>query len=135
MQQLVWNHCYTVGVRAMDDQHSILMDTLNELRLVLTRGHSHQQLTEKFDQLIEFMRMHFASEEQLLERIHYEALAEHRAAHHKLMADMLHAAHQMQHGEGVQVSAMLTLARESFLMHIEEFDRPYGPILNHSGVQ
>lgn len=135
MPQLVWNHCYTVGVRAMDDQHSILLDTINELKIALTRGQGRDQIAEKFDQMIEFMRMHFASEEQLLERIHYEGLAEHRSAHHKLLAEMLQAAHQMQHGEGLQTGRFLALVRESFLQHIEETDRPYGPALNHSGVQ
>jgi hypothetical protein len=32
------NHAGTVGVRAMDDQHGILMDTMNELRLAVVRG-------------------------------------------------------------------------------------------------
>ena len=27
---LTWNHACMIGVRAMDDQHGILMDTLND---------------------------------------------------------------------------------------------------------
>jgi len=133
--QLIWNHTCTVGVRAMDDQHSILMDTINELRLALNRGYGRERIAEKFDEMIEFMRMHFASEERLLEQIQFEGLAEHRVAHHKLLADMIHTAHQVQYGEGMMANRFFGAVRDSFLAHIEEFDKPYGPSLNRSGVQ
>ena len=32
MTLLTWNHACSVGVKAMDDQHGILMDAMNELR-------------------------------------------------------------------------------------------------------
>ena len=68
MTLLTWNHACTVGVRAMDDQHGILMDTMNELRLAAVRGSGREQVSEVLDRLIEFTRMHFWSEEQLLEQ-------------------------------------------------------------------
>jgi len=67
------NHAGTVGVRAMDDQHGILMDTMNELRLAVVRGECREQISEVLDRLIEFTRMHFSSEEQLLERYIFPA--------------------------------------------------------------
>ena len=60
---LTWNHTCSVGVRAMDDQHGILMDIMNELRQALVRGSGREQLSELLDRLIEFTRMHFWSEE------------------------------------------------------------------------
>ena len=75
---LTWNRACTVGVRAMDDQHGILMDTLNELRLAAVRGSGREQVSEVLDRLIEFTRMHFWSEEQLLEQYGFPSLAEHR---------------------------------------------------------
>ncbi len=38
MTLLTWSHECLVGVQAMDDQHGILMDTLNELRVMLLHG-------------------------------------------------------------------------------------------------
>ena len=68
MTLLTWNHACSVGVRAMDDQHGILMDAINDLRLALLRGCSHEKICELLDQFIEFARMHFWSEEQLMEQ-------------------------------------------------------------------
>ena len=42
---LKWSHECIVGVEAMDDQHGILMDTLNEVRTSLRPGkQSHRHL-------------------------------------------------------------------------------------------
>jgi hemerythrin-like metal-binding protein len=86
---LTWNHACTVGVRAMDDQHGILMDTMNDLRLALVRGSGREQVSELLDRLIEFTRMHFWSEEQLMEQHGFPGLAEHRAEHQRMLAQIL----------------------------------------------
>jgi hemerythrin-like metal-binding protein len=131
---LTWNHACSVGIRAMDDQHGILMDTMNELRLAMVRGMGREQMSEILDRLIEFTRMHFWSEEQLLEESGYPDLGAHRAEHHRILADMLQSAHRLQYGEGVRMRPFLLALREGFIEHTEGMDRQYGPWLNARGV-
>jgi len=131
---LTWNYSCTVGVRAMDDQHGILMDTLNELRLALMRGAGREQVSEMLDRLIEFTRMHFSSEEQMLQQNGFPALAAHRAEHQRLLAQILQASHRTQHGGDLQVRSLLVFLRGWYLAHIEGLDREYGPWLNEHGV-
>ena len=118
----------------MDDQHGILMDTMNELRQALVRGSGREQLSELLDRLIEFTRMHFWSEEQLMEQSAFPGLAEHRAEHHSMLAQMIQSAHRVQYGEGVQMRSLLCSLRDGFLEHIESLDQAYGPWLNERGV-
>jgi hemerythrin-like metal-binding protein len=118
----------------MDDQHSILMDAMNELRLAVVRGRSREQVSELLDKLIEFTRMHFTSEEQLMEQSGFPGLAEHRAQHQSMLAQMLHSAHRMQYGEGVPLRALLCSLRDGYTQHIEGPDRQFGPWLNERGV-
>ena len=134
MALLTGNHACTVGVRAMDDQHGILMDTLNELRLAAVRGSGREQVSEVLDRLIEFTRMHFWSEEQLLEQHGYSGLAEHRAEHQRMLAQILQSSHRVQHGEKMQMRPLLCFLRESYAEHIEGMDHEYGPWLNERGV-
>lgn len=134
MTLLTWNHNCAVGVRAMDDQHGILMDTMNDLRQALVRGCGREQLSELLDQLIEFTRMHFLSEEQLMEQCGFPGLAEHRAEHHSMLAQMLQLAHRVQYGEEVEMRPLLCSLRDGYLEHIEGLDRQYGPWLNERGV-
>ena len=43
MALLTWNHTCSVGVRAMDDQHGVLMDAINDLRVALVRGSGRER--------------------------------------------------------------------------------------------
>lgn len=134
MPILTWNQDLDVGVRAMNDQHSILMDTQNELRLAIIRGQGREQVAEIFDRLIEFTRMHFWSEEQLLEQVNYPQLEEHRASHHRMLAEMMQRAHTMLYGEGSNGRQLLLYLRNSYLGHMEHEDRDYGHYLNEKGI-
>jgi len=131
---LTWNHACTVGVRAMDDQHGILMDTMNELRLATVRGSGREQVSEVLDRLIEFTRMHFCSEEQLLERHAFPGLIGHRAEHQRILAQILQSSHRVQHGEKMQMRPLLCFLRDTYAEHVEVMDREYGPWLNDRGV-
>jgi hemerythrin len=118
----------------MDDQHGILMDTLNDLRLTAVRGSGREQVSEVLDRLIEFTRMHFWSEEQLLEHYEYPGIAEHRTEHQRLLAQILQSSHRVQHGDKMQMRPLLCFLREAFAEHFEGMDCEYGPWLNERGV-
>lgn len=131
---LTWNHSCTVGVRAMDDQHGILMDTMNELRLAMSHGSTREQMNELLNRLIEFMRMHFWSEEQLLEQTGFPGLAEHRVEHEKLLMQVRESAHRAQHNENVGMRPLLAFLRDWYVEHIEGMDQGYGTWLNERGI-
>ena len=134
MTLLTWNHACSVGVRAIDDQHGILMDAINDLRLALLRGCSHEKTCELLDQFIEFTRMHFWSEEQLMEQTGFSGLAEHRAVHDQMLAEILQAAHRLQYGEALRMRPLLSQLHDGFLEHIEQVDQEYGPWLREQGI-
>ncbi len=118
----------------MDDQHGILMDAINELRQALVRGSGRERMSELLDQLIEFTRMHFSSEEQLMAQTGFAGLEEHRGEHHKMLAGILQAAHRLQYGEALPLRPLLCELHRGFLNHIESTDQRYGPWLREHGV-
>jgi hemerythrin len=131
---LTWNHECAVGVKAMDEQHAVLMDTLNEIRLALVRGLGREQVSEALNRLIEFTRMHFASEEQLLEQHGFPALSEHRGAHQKLLGQLEDAALRAQHNDEIHFKSTLLFLRDWYMIHIEGLDQQYGAWLNARGI-
>ncbi|MFY9853940.1 MAG: bacteriohemerythrin [Terracidiphilus sp.] len=134
MALLSLNQVGSVGVRAMDDQHGILMDTMVELRQAVVHGEAREQISEVLERLIEFTRMHFSSEEQLLEQYEFPGIAVHRAAHQRILFQILQSSHRVQHGEQIQMRSLLSTLRESYTEHIEYMDQEYGPWLNERGV-
>ena len=134
MTLLTWSHECIVGVQAMDDQHGILMDTLNELRITLLHGGDRRAICLQLERLIEFTHMHFQSEEQLLEQQAFPGLEAHRTAHRHLLAKLYTALEQINHDEAVHFSALLEFLPCWYLEHVEQLDQPYGMWLNERGV-
>lgn len=134
MTLLTWNHACAVGVKAMDEQHAVLMDTLNEIRLALVRGQGREQVSGTLNRLIEFTRMHFASEEQLLESHGYPGASEHRDAHRKLLGQIEEAALRTQHNDDLRMKSTLLFLRDWYMSHLEDFDSRYGAWLNARGI-
>lgn len=118
----------------MDDQHGVLMDTLNELRLAVVRGSSREEVTQLLNQLIDFTRMHFTSEEQLMESYNYPGFVEHREEHQRLLVQLQESALKMQHSPSMHMRPLLAFVRDSYREHIEGADKEYGPWLNERGV-
>lgn len=131
---LAWSHASVVGVQAMDDQHGILMDTLNELRVQLTRGTSRDKVNEQLGRLVEFTGMHFDCEERLLERHGFPELDEHREEHRQMMQDIREAAERAAKGEPDDMHAVITVLRNCFARHVEGLDTRYGGWLNEQGI-
>ena len=134
MTLLAINHFSSVEIRAMDDQHGILMDTLNELRLAVVRGLNRKEVTQLLKQLSEFTRMHFWSEEQLLEQFDFPGLVEHRIEHQRLMGQLQESANKMMHSESMHMRPLLAFLSDCYREHIEGPDKEYGPWLNERGV-
>jgi hemerythrin len=131
---LTWNHACSIGVKAMDDQHGVLMDTLNDLRLTLVQGRGRDQVSEGLNRLIEFTRMHFTSEEHLLEQHGFPGLAEHRKAHQRLLAEIEEAAVHAQHNDDLHTGSMLIFLRDWHMKHVDDLDQKYGAWLNARGI-
>lgn len=118
----------------MDDQHGILMDAMSDLRLANVRGAGRRQVSELLSQLIDFARLHFSSEESLMEQSDFPGLAGHRSEHERLISRLLTSARGLEHGDVFPMHTLLEFLRDWFLEHIERFDREYGPWLNDRGI-
>jgi hemerythrin len=134
MTILTWNHAISVGVRAMDDQHAILMDTMNDLRRALIEGGGREQVSNELNRLILFTEMHFSSEERLLEQHGFPNAAQHREAHKRLLIQVRETTHHAQHSEDGQMRSLLGFLHDWYSTHIETVDQQYGQWFNERGI-
>ena len=66
MALMSWNAKYSVGVHALDDQHTGLFDILNELHAAMMKGQAQSLTGPLLKKLVEYTRKHFAAEEAML---------------------------------------------------------------------
>ena len=135
MASLLWNQSCTVGVQAMDDQHGILLDALNELRVELLHGAECRTVRTMLKRVTELMRLHVESEERLLAMHGYPGLAAHRAEQQRLLGRLAQFNVRFEQRQVGAVYELVEYLRKWFTTHTGIAGQKYGPWLQKCGVQ
>jgi hemerythrin len=135
MASLIWNQSCTVGVQAMDDQHGILLDALNELRVELLHGAECRTVRTMLKRVTELMRLHVESEERLLAMHGYPGLAAHRAEQQRLLGRLAQFNVRFEQRQVGAVYELVEYLRKWFTTHTGIAGQKYGPWLQKCGVQ
>ena len=135
MALLKWNQKYSVGVHALDDQHTGLFNVLNELHAAMMKGQAQTLTGPLLKQLVEYTRTHFAAEESMMARTNYPGLAEHRVQHRDLVKQVEGYVARFERGEITLNLHLLNFLRDWLTNHIQKTDHQYGPWLNEHGVR
>jgi hemerythrin-like metal-binding protein len=135
MSLVVWTDDLSVGVKSIDDQHTVLFETINDLHTAMMKGQSRTVVGPLLHTLVNYTGEHFAAEEALLEAARYPALATHRIKHKELTKQVEEYVARYESGDitlSVQLSDFLS---DWLTSHIQSTDKEYGPWLNEHGVR
>lgn len=133
MAFLTFDKTYSVGIQSIDDQHSSLFDSLNELHAAMFKGQERSVTGRLLDELLAYTRSHFSAEESMLAR--YPGVAEHHAIHLKLTAQVADYAERHRRGEAALSVHLITFLRDWLTSHILREDRAYSGWLMQPGVR
>lgn len=130
MALITWTAAqYGTTVPTCDDQHQTLFGMLNALHETAGTG-DRAAIGKQLDGLIDYVVMHFQTEERLMTEKGYANLAAHKAEHDKLIATCADLQKKFHAGEA-EVTQDTTRFVKSWLdTHIPENDKAYGPCLN-----
>jgi len=135
MASLIWNHACTVGVQSIDDQHGVLLDALNELRLALLHGEDSKTVRAMLKRATELMRLHVESEDKLLALHGFPGLAAHRAEHQRLLGRLAQYDLRFEQRQSASAYELVEYLRKWFTTHTGIAGQKYGPWLQECGVQ
>ena len=134
MPLLTWNDSFSVGVRAIDSQHSTLVAILNELYDAMMQGHAKKVTGPLLHKLIKYTREHFTAEEAMMSAAKYPGLAGHHREHEKLTKQVGEYAVRFERGECTVNIELLKFLRTWLTDHIQHTDKAYGPCLVQHGI-
>jgi hemerythrin-like metal-binding protein len=129
MPLLTWNNGMSVGVRAMDSQHTVLVRILNDLYDAMMQGHAREVTGPLLRKLINYTRDHFSAEEAMMAAANYPGLLEHRRLHRELTRQVGEYEARFEKGEVTVNLDLLKFLRNWLTNHIQHTDREYGPCL------
>jgi len=134
MALITWTDDLSVGVKSIDDQHSVLFNTINDLHAAMMKGQARAIVGELLCTLLVYTRSHFSAEEAIMEEAKYLGLATHSVEHRKLTKQVEEYVRRYQQGD-LSLSVDLAAFLSSWLKnHIQNTDQSYRPWLNEHGV-
>ena len=128
-----WSPDYSVGIKTIDDQHLVLVNTLNRLSAAVVEQEGEKVIAGIFDALMSYTRIHFALEERLMHQAKYHDLDAHMEEHRKLIERLaqLYQNHQLE--EKPVYQEMLTFLKLWLIEHIQGVDIKYSAAFRQAG--
>jgi hemerythrin-like metal-binding protein len=135
MALMTFGQSYSVGVSAIDSQHKVLFDIINELHAAMIKGQAQGLTGPLLRKLLDYTRTHFTAEEAMLSTSRYPGLADHKIKHVGLLKQVEDYANRFDKGEITLNLHLLNFLRDWLTNHIQKVDKEYGPWLNEHGVR
>ena len=135
MPILPWSDMLSVGVKAIDQQHRVLVDILNQLADLIQGGAQAWDESVTLTKLVEYTETHFAFEEALMRRSNYAGLDAHVQEHRLLFQQVSDLVANNAAGEAVDSQALVVFLRDWLSSHIMGTDRILGRELNRMGIR
>ena len=123
-----WSPRYTVNHPVMDEHHHTLFKLVDKLSEAIIEKKESEVIGEILNSLIEYTKMHFAAEEQLMRKANYPGVAQHKAAHDRLVEQVQELQRRHQAGDNtVNAEISKFLMTDWLVNHILGMDELYAP--------
>lgn len=121
-----WLDCYTIGVPKIDSDHKQLVDIFNELKEAVANSRALSILESTLSKLADHIANHFSSEEEVMRRIGYPSLDEHRQQHDMIIQKFSQIVYEFETKQAIVTVDTLRLLEEWVLTHTLEQDLAIG---------
>ena len=88
MTLLTWQANFRIGIDEVDHEHQGLIELINSLHTGLGEERSGERVEAFLGEIFADISAHFALEEKVMRDRRYDALAEHKADHERLLDDL-----------------------------------------------
>ncbi len=132
MSLFQWNDSFSVGSGDIDRQHKKLFQLADRLHTAMATGQGKQVLQQTLDQLIEYTKHHFASEERIMQESRYPEYNRHKAEHDELTRKVVQFREQVVANRVVVTIDILNFLRDWLVNHIGQMDKKIGEYLRQA---
>ncbi|MCX8172843.1 MAG: bacteriohemerythrin [Archaeoglobaceae archaeon] len=80
-----WNENFNVGVEEIDEQHKKLVEMLSNLLSEMKRGQGKILISKTIEEMMNYAKVHFATEEKYMALYKYPNFAYHKKEHEKFI--------------------------------------------------
>lgn len=132
MPLFAWRARYEIDIPEIDMQHRQLVGMINELFDAMKEDHGQQALHRILDRLLEYVPVHFETEERYMKNHNYPGLEDHLLEHMKLRSEVLELQDRRRNGERIATPELFEFLCDWLKEHISVRDKAFGEFLKQS---
>ena len=125
-----------VGIQEIDAHHTQALELFNAI-IKVKEEEREDKLKDLIKGLVEYWKMHFKYEEDLMQQYEYSGFDEHKKEHDRIMGDFLNYEEMLSKGFEYIISCLKTnlmIWIEEHIRHIEGNDKKLSKYLRSKGV-
>ena len=134
MALLQWTDNFSVKVKQLDDQHKKLIEVVNSLHEAMRGGKSKEVIGGVLQQLMNYAKEHFSSEENLLIKAAYPQMAVQKSEHQAFIKWITDVKTRFDKGDMVLGVEIMDFLQKWWTNHILKSDKGYSEHLNKRGI-
>lgn len=125
-----WQDSMSVGIDQIDKQHMQLVSLIDELYNAMSKGQAKDELDRIFNELFDYTKTHFFSEEKLMFVHQYKDYENHKKEHEKFVEEIKEQKHMFDQGDHKIAIKVANFLKDWLTNHIMKSDQKYAPYLN-----
>jgi hemerythrin len=139
LELVPWEAKYALGVQIIDEQHKRLFALTNELYEKCRLGENavHDQFIKTLHAMVEYVVLHFSTEEKIMGQIQYPRIAEQKEQHAAFTRKVLEESKKFESGKHGIPLELVHFLKDWIISHIAVFDKVLADHIHHlkkSGV-
>lgn len=138
MAFIIWKDTYALGVKKIDEQHRKLVDIINEMfQIFLDKKMTDENFKTISDELIEYVNIHFTTEQQYFLKSNYEKTGIHTSIHNQMRqrAEEIKVKYdQINSDKEALFFELSDFLQVIWVWHINNFDKEYVPCLHSHNI-
>jgi hemerythrin-like metal-binding protein len=123
MSLFEWKDEYSLGHPEIDNQHKRLFKLADDLHVAMSQGKGRDALSATLANLINYTKIHFATEERLMQQYHYPDYAQHQQVHDKLTAQVVQFQKEFEATRSAMTVQIIQFLKDWLVHHIGQTDK------------
>lgn len=127
-----WNDKYCIDIEEVDEQHKELFRKANLFIFSVKHGNGDKHIGQMLKNLVEYTKIHFTDEEEIMKMYNYPELKKHKILHHELVEDIVKVLKRIKSGQKYSSIELIRFLEDWLTHHITEEDIKIGKFLKSS---
>ncbi len=134
MPLITWDDSISVNIAIIDAQHKRMIDIINKMHEAMKKGEGKNVIIDILNELAQYKKMHFATEEKYFKNFNYENTETHMYEHIKFGEKIEEFKTKLEQGESITIE-LLEFVKNWLTHHIKEVDKKYIKCFNEHGLK